>query len=225
MLSKRGTAQLSLSVTFLAASLLTACTTQPAPAGEENGPTAAHSHGVWTFNRFDQEELAGFADAVFVGRVLEQSGSEQTESSLPQTQFIVSVRSALKGDVPQRVTVNQQGGVNEDTGQLELLEGDTLLEPGRTYLFAGRYTSLHDWYTVVPQTGNVLLNAREVQGLERAEQQRNQSLEPEVIQEMRAAIRNAVPFDDPQPRRYGQGTTPRPGDVPTIEPLPERPPR
>lgn len=86
----------------------------------------------------DDRRLAGFADHVFVGRV---TGAGQTvdRDPLPETSFPVLVVDTLKGTAAGGVTVVQQGGQKPGhDDEHVVLEGDTPLQAGQTYLFATR---------------------------------------------------------------------------------------
>ena len=59
----------------------------------------------YAFDAVDPRELVGFATNVFVGQVVEETGSEGAplsgsgKSSLPRTQFSVEVLKNVKGNV------------------------------------------------------------------------------------------------------------------------------
>lgn len=112
-------------------------------------------HGAWAFDVTDKRLLVGFSDDVFVGRVIKQVGSQgapslgEGTSLLPQTQFKVSVKDAIKGDLNGTVIVNQSGGTDAETGELYLVDGNPLLEPKQTYLFSTKYSPENDWHEIV----------------------------------------------------------------------------
>ncbi len=106
----------------------------------------------------DDKLLMGATHNVFVGKVLKQVGTKDRGAG-PETQFSVDVVSNLKGNLTGTVTVNQFGGYKD--GILYVMDsdisvpvstqgrGDRLLEPGKTYLFASRYSDVENWYTIV----------------------------------------------------------------------------
>jgi hypothetical protein len=51
------------------------------------------------------------------------------------TQFRVKVAANIKGRLKGTVIVSQYGGIDSESGELFLLEGDPLLQPGTEYLF------------------------------------------------------------------------------------------
>ena len=117
--------------------------------------------GEWSFDHTDIRKVVGGSSHIFVGRVLAVVGHEGIPTSgpgnvsIPRTQFSVEVLENIKGELTGTVTVNQMGGVN-DVGIIVKLEGDTLLEVGRTYLLATWYNSDSGWYSIVAEGyGNV----------------------------------------------------------------------
>ena len=117
--------------------------------------------GEWSFDQTDIRKVVGVSSHIFVGRVVAVVGNEGVptsgpgNNSIPQTQFSVEVLENIKGELTGTVTVNQMGGVN-DVGIIVKLEGDTLLEVGRTYLLATWYNSDSGWYSIVAEGyGNV----------------------------------------------------------------------
>jgi hypothetical protein len=105
----------------------------------------------------DDRRLVGFADDVFVGRVVGTAGGTSGEGPgevLPETQFTVQVLKAIKGTLSGRVVVNQQGGFTSAREKV-LIEGDELLVGGQTYLFATRSYRERGWHTLVPVRGDV----------------------------------------------------------------------
>ena len=140
------------------------------------------AHGAWAAD-FDNPRVAvGAAQAVFVGRVVEQVGEASTSPiGIPQTQFQVevldTVKSVRKVDpnafeslpanleaLPRLVTIDQYGGHTRDvTGKrVEMLMDDQhLLVPGQTYLLVATYNADHNWYHVLP-AGAVLLDNEDI---------------------------------------------------------------
>jgi hypothetical protein len=122
---------------------------------ERPGPSAVkRMHGSFVTDFSDRRRLAGFADAVFIGRVGTVTGAKSL-SMTPETQFSVTVQRTLKGTVQGSVVVNQEGGQDPRDGSTILFEDDRLLQAGHTYAFAARFNKTENWYTLVPVWGNI----------------------------------------------------------------------
>jgi hypothetical protein len=112
----------------------------------------------YAFDVTDTKRLVGWADHVFIGKVVEMSGTSD-EYGMLETQFKVEVAENIKGDLQGEVTVNQQGGY--EGKNLILVENDQLLEKGKSYLFVSRKNEEQNWHTVVSVYGNILINSEE----------------------------------------------------------------
>ncbi len=128
--------------------------------GYNSGSEISYSSGDSAFNVTDDRELVGFADNVFIGKVIAQTGNKantpppeagDTPGFSPQTQFSVEVLENIKGNLSGIITVSQHGGYEEKNGvnRLVLMDGDKLLEPGKTHLFATRFNYIDGWHTIV----------------------------------------------------------------------------
>ncbi len=103
----------------------------------------------------DDRVLMGASHNVFVGKVIQQTGTKERGIG-PETQYQVQIIDNVKGNLSGVVTVDQQGGYKN--GVLYVVGGDTvapaqdgsnyLLQTGSTYLFATRYNSSENWYTL-----------------------------------------------------------------------------
>lgn len=109
-------------------------------------------HANQAIDTSDDRRLVGFADDVFVGEVLARTG-QTSELAVPETQYSVRVLEVVKGALAGTVTVNQFGG--DKGGRPVRLDGDELLEPGQTYLFATRTRTDRGWHTLVANHGDV----------------------------------------------------------------------
>ncbi|MFZ3382318.1 MAG: hypothetical protein WA144_00180 [Candidatus Methanoperedens sp.] len=125
-----------------------------------NSGEISYSSGSAGFNVTDDRELVGFADNVFIGKVIAQTGNKantpppeagDVPGFSPQTQFSVEVVENIKGNLNGIIIVSQYGGYEEKNGvnRLVLMDGDNLLEPGKTHLFATRYNDIDGWHTIV----------------------------------------------------------------------------
>lgn len=104
----------------------------------------------------DDRKLSGIAQNVFIGEVKAQVGNKKLDS-FPESQFKVEVIQNIKGSLTGAVTVNQQGGFSGNT--LMLMQGDKLLEVGKTYLFATLQNKEQNWYTLIPVYGDILVES------------------------------------------------------------------
>ncbi|KAB2945918.1 MAG: hypothetical protein MPEBLZ_04013 [Candidatus Methanoperedens nitroreducens] len=132
-----------------------------------NSGEISYSSGDVAFNVTDDRELVSFADNVFIGKVIAQTGNKantpppeagDTPGFSPQTQFSIEVVENIKGNLSGMIIVSQYGGYKEKGGvnELHLIEGDKLLEPGNTHLFATRFNDIDGWHTIiVPNCGNL----------------------------------------------------------------------
>lgn len=172
---------------------ISGCGTNEQDAPATQPPTTIFSHPSYETDIHDQRKLAGDVDAIFVGTVLEQTGTKSL-GAMPETQFRVKVIEVLKGDLDTEVTVNQQGGVHTESGDLMLMEGDELISTGGSYIFAVRYFPQESWFSLVPAVGDIPLEARDVQMVENSDKSRSDSPEPAEVSQMRDSIANEIPF-------------------------------
>jgi hypothetical protein len=108
------------------------------------------------FDVTDPQRLVGWADNVFVGKVVKMSGTSD-EYGMLETQFKVEVAENIKGELQGEVTVNQQGGY--EGKNLILVENDKLLKEGESYLFVSRKNQEQNWHTVVPVYGDIMIES------------------------------------------------------------------
>lgn len=107
-------------------------------------------------NVSDDRKLSGIAHNVFIGEVNAQIGNKKL-GNYPESQFKVEVLQNIKGSLNGSVTVNQQGGY--DWNRLMLIQGDRLLEVGKTYLFATRINQEQNWHTLIPEYGDIPIDS------------------------------------------------------------------
>lgn len=108
-------------------------------------PVVHERHAVYRADFRDDRVLMGAAHNVFVGTVTGKVGDVGTEVG-PGTQFSVDVLYNIKGHLDGLATISQEAGYRN--GILHLFEGDSLLEPGKTYLLASRYDETRDWHII-----------------------------------------------------------------------------
>ncbi len=140
------------------------------------------------FDAMDPGGLVDFATNVLVGQVGEETNSEGAPLSgsgvrvMPRTQFGLTYRYRALG-VPLHVFQHLDGGwYDEEEGREVHVEGDSLLEPAKKYVFPTSYNPEEEWYVVVAQpSGDVLVEGearrRDVQ--ERFEQAAEEQVPPD----------------------------------------------
>jgi hypothetical protein len=126
-----------------------------------HGGSAEHPSLIYPADPSNNQILMGSSHNVFIGKVLAQIGNKETEIG-PRTQYQVHVIDNIKGELIDTVTVDMLGGYDQD-GKLVLIESesmapeDALLQHGSTYVFATRYNTQENWYTLISHQ-----NARKV---------------------------------------------------------------
>ncbi|MDO4469987.1 MAG: cell surface protein [Bacillota bacterium] len=106
--------------------------------------------GCYTINVHSYEALAGNADYVMIGKVVDELGVDykwpvmkenedgtQTELTKPYTKYSVEVIENLKGELSQEepITITKKGGITKDGKFCDLYESDTLPVEGNEYVF------------------------------------------------------------------------------------------
>ncbi len=167
---------------------------EDADAARKDGQPVVQQEVLYTYDFFDERRVAGYSRDVFAGRVVGVVGREPLKTSIPnddealQTQYAVEVTEVLKGSLSpgERLTVNQLGGRDEESGETIVVEGvrgdahatDALLKQGGEYLLATVPGPEVGWHTITAQpTGNVPLD----------EDRR------EILAEWRAAVEDEIP--------------------------------
>ncbi|MFV0504516.1 MAG: hypothetical protein ACK5LT_11235 [Lachnospirales bacterium] len=96
----------------------------------------------------DTSARIGFSDYVFVGEIIEkvgteyrhyakeQNGNDITGTGSPYTEYKVKIIENIKGDLPlnDELTFFQAGGLTEDKQNIEIYEGDELMEENNAYI-------------------------------------------------------------------------------------------
>lgn len=151
---------------LMTAGALTLVLVSPSSLGieQERAGQAQELYPSQFFDPEDERRLVGFADNVFVGRVLEQVSAEGTPTILPEdqrypgplpvipnTQFSVEVQENVKGKLEGVVTVSQTGGYDPSSDAMVLMQGDRLLEVGQTLLFVSRFDEANKWHVIAAQ--------------------------------------------------------------------------
>ena len=110
----------------------------------------AEAMGFYTIDVYSYEELAGDADYVMIGKVVDELGVDykwpvmkenedgtQTELTKPYTKYSVEVIENLKGELSQEepIIISKDGGITKDGKFCDLYESDTLPVEGNEYVF------------------------------------------------------------------------------------------
>jgi hypothetical protein len=132
---------------------------------------------LYAFDVSDEKKLVGWADNVFVGRVVGKVGAEgetfdapkgaklpEPTPMIPKTQFAVEVEENIKGRLEGTVVVSQDGGYVEDAAQfdypaaglergdrvrtLAVAEHDPLLRAGETVLLVTKHDADNNWHQI-----------------------------------------------------------------------------
>jgi hypothetical protein len=130
------------------------------------------------FDVTDPQRLVGWADNVFVGKVVKMTGTSD-ESGVLETQFKVEVAENIKGELQGEVTVNQQGGY--EGKNLILVEDDQLLKEGESYLFISRINEEQYWHTIVPVYGDIMIES--------------EAHKEELVNKYKKAYHEEIPFE------------------------------
>ena len=115
----------------LAAAILGTAFAVRALGGDEGPPRTVPIASSYVFDVGDKRLVAGYAQHVFVGRVTEVVGVNESASS---TQYAVEVLETLKGKPASRATVSQLGYVSGN--ERHETHDQPLLEVGATYVLA-----------------------------------------------------------------------------------------
>ncbi len=108
---------------------------------------------------------------------------------MPETKYSVDVLENLKGNLEGVILLNQQGGV-DNFGELNLFEDDPLLQTGRTYLFATRYSSKGGWHTLIPVYGDIPLESYHY----RNGNNQLEAKDVDTINLFRDAVKHEIPY-------------------------------
>lgn len=110
-----------------------------------NGSVVTIEQGL-TYDAENLPVVMANTDTVFVGTVL---GTAERDEDAGWTTFAVSVAEPIAGQPTAEVQVRQRGYVDRQ-GTLHIIEDQSLVEVGGTYMFATNYEPSLDVYTVAP---------------------------------------------------------------------------
>ena len=105
-------------------------------------PITVNKHTQFIAEMADDRVKAGYADNMFVGKIMKQLGYIQTDDGAG-TQFEVAVVVNIKGDFIDTITVTNHGGYKNGVLYRSELESDLTL--GSTYLLITRFFDNQNW--------------------------------------------------------------------------------
>jgi hypothetical protein len=133
-------------------------------------PRTIYIESSYGFDVSDKRQLAGYSEDVFLGRVVEAVGSEDSH-----TQYSVEVLEPIKGRLEGTVTVSQLGYV--DGVETHEAEDQPLLVPGQQYvLVTNPDIDREGWHTLIAGPASAATT--------------NETNRGEVVSEYRRAVRN-----------------------------------
>lgn len=143
----------------------------------------------YTFDVEDPRVLVGWADNVFLGKVADKLGTvyRKGHRTMPWTLYEVTVTDSIKGSLPDKVSVLQEGGYSPEDRNIYLMQGDQLLGPGAEYLFITRFDKASNLHVLVPVYGDIRV--------------RNSSDRELLLEGFTNAVEQQIPFKEPVPER------------------------
>lgn len=153
-----------------------------------------YSDSIYPVDFSDDRVLVGASDNVFVGEVLEESGTKDTEIGV-ETQFKVRVLKNIKGELPEEITLDQLGGysngvlhvIDVEPGNEEAAK-EYMLQPGQTYILATRVNKEQNWHTLISYPS---AKSRITEIADKSEESFSSN---ERVQTLSAAYLHEVPF-------------------------------
>lgn len=154
----------------------------------------SYSDSVYPVDFSDDRILVGASDNVFVGEVLEETGTKDTGIGI-ETQFKVRVLKNIKGQLPQEITLDQLGGysngvlhvVDIEFGNEEAAK-EYMLQSGQTYILATRANKEQNWHTLISYPS---AKSRIAEIVSKSEESFSSN---ERVQTLSAAYLHEVPF-------------------------------
>ncbi|MDR2525119.1 MAG: hypothetical protein LBC83_02830 [Oscillospiraceae bacterium] len=182
----------------------------------KGGITLAPAVRSYVININNAEEVAGFVDYVFVGRVEKQMDaryedvfereSEDGEKTLvgaPYTLYEVTVLENLKGNlkVNEPIRIEKEGGISMDGKFLSVAEGDSLPEEGSLFVFAvsagadGSLLANHNYKLMKTKLTEKAIGKMQPEQLQKAMQAELEEAEAQAdYKRFAEACKNEVPF-------------------------------
>lgn len=191
-----------ITVAFIAIGLISACGNM---VGKEGNGTNSSFQSVkpeiretvriaadYQINLSDPRRLAGFADSIFVGRVLKSLTSENPKTRIPETlntvEIIYSLKHSSESNRVGRIAVIQEGGVSAK-GTLVLIGEDRIVEVGNYYLFATTKNNSGE-LTLIPVYGDSPIPGTDIASLKDST-----GTASKIINQMKNAIAHQIPYN------------------------------
>lgn len=151
----------------------------------ETGGKILTSDPSYMFDVENPRALAGFADNVFLGKVLDKQGTvyRKGHRTMPWTLYEVVVTDNIKGNLVGKISILQQGGYSPEDKNTYLIHGDQLLGPGAEYLFVTRADKSSNTHVIVPVYGDIRV--------------RDKDDRQALLEGFTAAVRQQIPFREP----------------------------
>lgn len=129
----------------------------------------------YAFDLSDTEQLVGWADNVFVGKIQRIVNTVNDDIS-PVTTYEVSVVENLKGELSGTVLVSHRIGYSHLQRATFKFKNDNYMKTSESYIIICRYDKEKGTYMVVPTYGDIKLeeNTRKEQILDYKENIKNQ---------------------------------------------------
>lgn len=170
-------------------------------------PTISVVHSSYAIDVDSYAALAGSADYVIIGNVIEEQNVEykhkveiETENGgsktvgSPYTNYLIEVEENLKGELNQDtpIVIQKEGGVAEDGKSYIMRDGDILPVEGGRYVFY-IYAQENGQNLVSGKNSTIPLNDASTNGI--STMAASEKSDEEILMEIRNGVENPVPRD------------------------------
>jgi len=150
MLKKRTKNKYIIEIFILSTIIAIVCILNYTNKNEKPSIPTYSIHGSFMVDVDNSKEVVGDADYVFMGKVVEQTGTiyknkipiEQENGDVlyigsAYTNYTVSVIENIKNELvtDKNISISKAGGLREDFSAYDIFEDDVLPEVGKTYIF------------------------------------------------------------------------------------------
>lgn len=92
----------------------------------------------------DLTEVIGYADYVFIGKVLEYKLTQNdSKSQIPKTCYRIEIIENIKGDLKREIEIDKLGGLSADRKSKIIMQNDILPLENEYYIFIASANSSH----------------------------------------------------------------------------------